>query len=124
MSFAPKGAFGPNSTKRHTYEGPGIYIYVYIVLFESQSKPGINGLPENCKEMKRRPHPFMAEIVPYSPPITRVLSVTHLRFRPLDKVRNALQSQQGKRTFVSAHVRNIETRSSCSPSKLGAAYPT
>ena len=34
--------------------------------------------PEPCKESRRRPQLFMAGIVPYYPPITRVLSVAHL----------------------------------------------
>ena len=34
--------------------------------------------PEPCKELKRRPHPFLAEIVHYYPPIARVMIVTHL----------------------------------------------
>ena len=49
---------------------------------ESQSKPGTKMVcPELCKELPRRPHPFMAGIVP-CPPITRALIMTHLQTNP------------------------------------------
>ena len=49
-------------------------------LNESQSKPGTKMVnPEPCKEMKRRPQPFMAEIAPYKPSFTRVLIAIQMK---------------------------------------------
>ena len=50
-------------------------------LGETQSTPGTKMVnPEPCNEMKTRLQPFMAGVVPYFPPTTRVLIVTQVSF--------------------------------------------
>ena len=71
--------------------------------------------PEPCKQLKRRPRPFVAGIAPCYPAITRVLIVTHLRLIFLASCRPCWCDRQGMRNGM-APIQSIKLVVSYFPS--------